>query len=92
MTDRKASPPSDATISDAILALATTRGGGKTICPSEVARHVAGPDDTAWRLLMPTIRRLAVHLARQGRIDIKKGGKVVNPENVAGIYRIAIKT
>lgn len=84
-------PPSDGTISKAFVALATERGADKTICPSEVARHVAGPEDAQWRPLMPSIRRLATVLVSQGQIEINKGGKVVNPEQLEGIYRIAIK-
>lgn len=84
-------PPSDGTISKAIVALATERGADKTICPSEVARHVAGHEEAQWRLLMPSIRRLATDLVADGKIEIKKGGKVVDPERLKGIYRITIK-
>lgn len=81
--------PSEA-IDQAILALATERGVDKTICPSEVARHIGGQDEKDWRPLMVPIRERAVELARGRSIDIKKGGETVNPNDFFGIYRIAI--
>lgn len=81
----------DAQIRDAILTLAASRGTGKTICPSEVARHVAGADPQDWRRLMPAVRAEAVRLAEIGRIDITKGGRAVDPQTFAGIYRIGIR-
>lgn len=83
--------PGKAEIREAIVTLATERGAGKTICPSEVARHVAGADEKNWRPLMPSIRTLATELVAQGKVDIKKGGKVVDPQKFEGIYRIAIR-
>ena len=77
-------------IDRAILALATERGADKTICPSEVARHIGGQDGKDWRPLMAIIRERAVNLARAGSVDIKKGGELVDLNNFSGIYRIAI--
>lgn len=77
-------------IDQAILALATERGSDKTICPSEVARHIGGQDKNDWRPLMSLIRERAENLARGGSIDIKKGGETVNLNDFFGIYRIAI--
>lgn len=79
------------TLIRATLELATARGHGKSICPSEVAQHIGGSDEDAWRPLMQPIRQVAVRLAKAGKIDIKKGGEVVDPDDVCGIYRIAIK-
>lgn len=79
------------TLQRAMLDLAETRGSAKTICPSEVARCVGGPDKTVWRPLMDPIRQIAVKLAKRGQIDIKQGGKIADPDNFHGIYRIAIK-
>lgn len=73
-----------------ILTLARARGAGRTICPSEVARELAGPDEKASRLLMRPIRAVAVALARQGRIAILRKGKPVDPEDFKGVYRIGI--
>ena len=79
-----------ATLRDTILDLAAARGPAKTICPSEVARHLLGSDEKAWRLLMKPIRREAVALADEGRVVVKRKGRAVDPHDFRGIYRIAI--
>ncbi len=81
----------DDLICDAILRLAAARGADKTICPSEVARHLGGPDEALWRPLMAPIRAQAIRLARDGRVDLRKGGATVAPDDLSGIYRIAYR-
>ncbi|WP_324754302.1 DUF3253 domain-containing protein [Roseovarius sp. Pro17] len=78
-------------IADAILTLATERGPDKTICPSEVARHIAGQDQDKWRPLMPPIRAQALKLAEDGKVEIRKGGETVDLQTFSGIYRITIR-
>ncbi len=70
--------------------LARQRGSDKTICPSEVARSIAGSDEKEWRKLMKPIRATAVAMAKAGLIDIRRKGKPVDPDNFKGIYRIGI--
>lgn len=77
-------------IATAIVELAAARGASKTICPSEVARHLGGQDEAAWRPLMDPIREQAIRLEGEGAIFIKQGGGRVDPKNLRGIYRIAI--
>lgn len=77
-------------IATAIVDLATTRGADKTICPSEVARHLGGQDEAAWRPLMDPIREQAVRLVSEGTIVIKQGGERADPKSFSGIYRISI--
>lgn len=72
------------------LRLAKERGVNKTICPSEVARHIGGQDEKTWRPMMAPIREQAIRLARDGSIYIKRSGKAVNLDDITGIYRIAI--
>ena len=74
-----------------ILSLATARGPEKTICPSEAARALAGTNEKAWRRLMKPIRTEAVRLADDGLVEIRRKGWPVNPREVRGIYRIAIR-
>ena len=84
-------PDTDANSLDrTILRLVNERGEGKTICPSEVARHLAGPDETRWRLLMKPIRARAVALADAGELDIKRKGRRVDPHDFKGIYRLGL--
>lgn len=79
-----------AEIDATLLALAAARGAGKTICPSEAARALAGPDPQAWSRLMPAVRRSAVELMKAGRLVILRKGRPVDPDNFRGIYRIAL--
>nr|WP_306267376.1 DUF3253 domain-containing protein [Pararhizobium sp. IMCC3301] len=61
----------------------------KTICPSQIARALAGSDEKQWRLLMRPIRTRAIALARADRLVIKRKGKPVDPsEGFKGIYRL----
>jgi hypothetical protein len=76
-------------IAETILALVADRGPGKTICPSEAARALAGKDPEAWSRLMPHIRRAAVRLMKEGRVEIRRKGRAVDPDDFRGIYRIA---
>lgn len=82
--------PDEATLDRRILALAGKRGTAKTICPSEVARDIAGSNEKEWRLLMKPIRARAIRLAKDGRIEIRRRGRAVDPDDFRGIYRIAI--
>jgi hypothetical protein len=79
MNDRSRS-----TIEETMLSLA--RG----VCPSEVARAIAGKDERVWRLLMAPIRAAAVDLALAGVVEIRRKGRPVDPRDFRGIYRIGI--
>ena len=77
-------------IETTLMALAVQRGQGKTVCPSEVARALAGDHPDAWGPLMQPIRRVAVGLMKAGRVVILRKGRPVDPDNFKGIYRIAL--
>jgi hypothetical protein len=79
-----------AAIEATILAAVQARGAGKSICPSEVARALAGPDEKAWRLLMHPIREAAKRLSAQGRVAILRKGRPIAPEQVRGVIRLAL--
>lgn len=80
---------SEPAIRDTILAQTTARGPEKSICPSEVARAL-DPED--WQRLMPRIRREAALLAREGRIDVLRKGKPVDPEQeIRGVIRLRVR-
>jgi hypothetical protein len=84
MSDREA-------IAAAILRQAAGRGAEKSICPSEVARALA-PEEEAWRRLMGPVREAAIALAREGRIEVLRKGKPVDPgQEVRGVIRLRIK-
>ena len=75
-------------IEETILALVAERGTGKTICPSEAARALAGSDPEAWSRLMSDVRRVAVRLMKDGRVVIRRKGREVDPDDFKGVYRI----
>ncbi|WP_102958480.1 DUF3253 domain-containing protein [Mangrovicella endophytica] len=85
MSDDIASP---AVLRATIEAMVAERGPGKTVCPSEVARHLAGADEKRWRLLMKPIRREAEALVASGSVVLRRKGRIVDPATLKGIYRI----
>ena len=74
-------------IEDAVFDLLAKREPGKSICPSEAARAV---DGEGWRRLMPQVRATAVGLARAGRIEITRRGRVADPDVLRGVYRLRL--
>lgn len=76
-------------VEKAIMELCLKRGQGKTICPSEAARRVAG-DGGDWRSMMTAVRQAAVRLAGQGQISIYRKGKPVAPEEMRGVIRLGL--
>jgi len=84
-------PPdvTDAELKQAILILLHTRGPGKSICPSEVARSAAASNDPAkWRPLMQPIREAAAELAQQGAIVATQRGRIVDSATARGPIRL----
>lgn len=73
-----------------MLALASERGVGKTICPSDVARALVGSDPERWGRLMHPVRQAAVQLAGEGRLVIYRKGKPADPKDFRGVYRIGL--
>lgn len=83
MTDQDA-------IAAEILRQAAERGADKSLCPSEVARAL-DPAEERWRRLMGPVRAAAIRLARQGRIEVLRKGKPVDPaEEVRGVIRLRL--
>ena len=85
----RAPQPVDAPpIEQAILALLGERAPGKTICPSEVARALAGHDEAQWRALMPAVREAAERLAGAGQLQVTQRGKPVSATQARGPVRL----
>jgi hypothetical protein len=72
----------------AILAMLEQRKPDTTICPSEVARHLAPGH---WRALMPAIRDAARRLALGARLQITQKGRPVDPDRIHGPIRLKLK-
>ena len=72
-----------------LLRMCVSRGPGKTICPSEAARALAG-EDGDWRALMPEIRAAAARLAAERRLIVLQRGNPVDPLAARGPIRIGL--
>jgi hypothetical protein len=72
-----------------ILELLDRRGPGKTICPSDAARALAG---SRFRPLMETVRAAAAELAADGEIEVTQRGEVVDIAQVRGAVRLGRKS
>lgn len=74
-----------------ILRLAAAQEPGRSICPTDAARALAAaagaPD---WHAVLPSVRRAAARLAREGRIEILRKGKPVDPAGARGVIRLRI--
>jgi hypothetical protein len=78
----------EARLRSAILSLLADRGSGKTICPSDAARAVAGAE---FRLLMKPTRHAAADLVAEGRIEVTQKGEVVDLATVRGPIRLRLR-
>ncbi len=78
---------SAADISAAIATMVAARAEGATICPSEVARILAG-DDGPWRELMPAVREAAARLVSRGLLSVTRHGEEVDPVVGGGPIRL----
>lgn len=90
MSDETTFTRSEAAIEATMLRLVAERGPGKTICPSEVARALAGPTPENWSPLMQPVRRIAVRLTKAGRLAILRKGKPADPDDFRGVYRLSL--
>jgi hypothetical protein len=70
----------------AILDLLARRDPGKTICPSDAARALAGDD--GFRPLMPLVRDAARELVAAGRIEVTQSGQPVDLDTARGAIRL----
>jgi hypothetical protein len=77
----------DARIAAEILRLAGELGPARSLSPSDAARAL---DPEGWRSLLGAVRRVAVHLAQEGRIEILRKGRPVGPEAVRGVIRLRL--
>lgn len=85
-------PPTTPPSLDALIfALCARSPAGRTICPTDAAKAFAearGEDELGWRSHLSEVRRAAVRLANQGRLVITRKGKVVDPNDFRGVYRL----
>lgn len=73
-------------IAETILRMTQARGAGKSICPSEVARHLI---PQGWRGWMEIVRQVAGRLQQERRISITQKGQEVRLEEARGAIRLS---
>jgi hypothetical protein len=78
-------PPEQVRLRTLILELLERREPGKTICPSDAARALAGKD---FRALMDTARAAAAELVADGEIEVTQRGEVVDIAPARGPIRL----
>ncbi|MFO6430576.1 DUF3253 domain-containing protein [Erythrobacter sp. W302b] len=74
------------TPADAILTLLAERADGATICPSEAARRLAGPQGD-WRAELAAVHAATDQLAEAGAVSLSWKGAPMQKRR--GPYRIA---
>ena len=71
-----------------LLDMVSALPAGKTLGPSDVAQAIAGNAADQWGPLMQPVRRIAVRLAKEGRLVIYRKGEAVDPDTFKGVYRL----
>ena len=71
-----------------IRALLERRDPGKTICPSDAARALAGVDHD-FRPLMPEVRAAALAMVARGELEVTQRGRVVD-DSARGAIRLRL--
>jgi hypothetical protein len=87
---RMSSPDSTSsapTLEEALLDV-LAQANGKTLSAPEIAHAVADGGD--WHALLMPIRRAAVGLALSGRLIIYRKGKIADPNDFRGVYRLGL--
>lgn len=80
--------PTGQEIERAITGLLERRDPGKTICPSDAARALAGDGD--FRPLMESVRARARVMVDRGDLEITQDGRVVDPDSPRGAIRLRL--
>ncbi|WP_025899102.1 DUF3253 domain-containing protein [Sneathiella glossodoripedis] len=69
---------------------------GDEVSPNTIAQTIArdkaketSPPDF-WRKFMTAVRQQAIHLARNGRIEIVRKGQAVDPNDFKGLYKLRL--
>lgn len=71
----------------AILDQCRAAGAERSVAPAEIAQALAAKQ---WRTLLPAIKRRAADMALAGEIEILRKGRVVDPRDFKGVYRLRI--
>jgi hypothetical protein len=72
---------------ETLLALLSQVRSTESISPNDVAKAMSAEN---WQRELPKVRAVITGLARQGRIQVLRKGKPVEPEGLKGIYRVRL--
>lgn len=78
--------PDEARVEETLLRLSAACEPGKTLSPMDAAQALLPGE--SWQRALPAVRRVAVRLAVAGRLLIYRKGKVVDPTDFRGVYRL----
>ncbi len=74
-------------IEETLLGLLSQVRDGESISPNDVAKAVNAEQ---WRRELPKVRGVIIGLARQGRLEVLRKGKPIEPEGFKGVYRVRL--
>lgn len=60
---------------------------GDSLSPNQVAKAI---DAVNWRRELPKVRAVIIGLARQGKLEVLRKGKPIEPEGFKGVYRVRL--
>lgn len=95
MNDR-APPPRDP-VADVMLAALAALPEGKSAAPDDIARAFAetkrrpGDGRDLYKRYRQAVKEQAIHLARQGEVEILRRGVPVDPDDFKGVWRLRLK-
>ncbi len=75
-------------IEDTLFDLLSQVRTDESINPNDVAKAI---DREHWQRELPKVRAVVVSLARQGRVEVLRKGKPVEPDGFKGIYRVRLR-
>jgi hypothetical protein len=74
-------------VEETLFALLSQVRKGDSLNPNDVAKAI---DATQWRRELPKVRAVIIGLARQGRLEVLRKGKPIEPEGFKGVYRVRL--
>ncbi|MBW8882465.1 MAG: DUF3253 domain-containing protein [Asticcacaulis sp.] len=74
-------------VEETLMELLSQVRKGESISPNDVAKAVSSEN---WQRELPKVRAVIIGLARQGKLELLRKGKPVEPDGIKGIYRIRL--